>query len=86
VHFGGSIICQRNYFPESEQSCTWSLAPSITILCALWIIGPLTFLLFIILLAIDNQGNFTLVVGMSSYFLDQLLFVKYDSEYYFFYI
>jgi len=62
------------------------IAPSITILCALWIIGPLTFLLFIILLAIDNQGNFTLVVGMSSYFLDQLLFVKYDSEYYFFYI
>lgn len=57
---------------------------SITILCALWIIGPLTFLSFIILVVIDNQGNFTLLVGISSYFLEQLLFVKYDSEYYFF--
>lgn len=62
------------------------IAPSIAIFCALWIMGPLTILLFMISPAIDNGGNFTLLVVMSSYFLDQLLLVKYDSGYYFLYL
>lgn len=49
----------KKFVPESEQSCTGSLGLQsycIAILCALWKTGHFMFLLFISLLAIDNQG------------------------------
>lgn len=49
-------------------------AHSIASLCALWRIGPFTFLLFIILLAVDSQGILYCFLEYCC-FPDQLLFV-----------